>query len=223
VWGRRNSLKRFLSFVDRHANTHHAEDVPRVLKPSPRTVICSAEDFHKLIDLSPVWFRCFLMLCRYLGLRHNEARSLTPREWNPEERAITIHRKGQSVSTLPLPDELEPMFSLAASISLDEPVIRSLGWRHQSAHSLTNWWHSIKKKAGVDPQLNVHDLRRTVATALYDRTHDLRAVQQLLGHKRMDSTLYYIAPRDPEYLRGLLAELHPFNLAKAKPATEVKQ
>jgi signal transduction histidine kinase len=45
----------------------------------------------------------------------------------------------------------------------------------------------------------------------------------LLGHKHMSSTLLYIAPADPAHIRGLLAELKPFNLTSMKPATAVKQ
>jgi len=37
-----------------------------------------------------------------------------------------------------------------------------------------------------------HSLRRTKATLLYRRTKNLRAVQLLLGHAKLDSTVRYL-------------------------------
>ena len=48
-----------------------------------------------------------------------------------------------------------------------------------------------------------HSLRRRFATAAYDGSHDLRAVQQLLGHSSLATTQRYVATR-PETLREAL-------------------
>ena len=37
-----------------------------------------------------------------------------------------------------------------------------------------------------------HSLRRTKATLIYRRTGNLRAVQLLLGHKKIESTVRYL-------------------------------
>jgi integrase len=37
-----------------------------------------------------------------------------------------------------------------------------------------------------------HTLRRTKATLIYRRTKNLRAVQLLLGHSKLDSTVRYL-------------------------------
>ena len=47
--------------------------------------------------------------------------------------------------------------------------------------------------AGLDPRLfGTHSLRRTKATLIYRRTGNLRAVQLLLGHTRIESTVRYL-------------------------------
>jgi integrase len=46
---------------------------------------------------------------------------------------------------------------------------------------------------GLDPHLfGTHSLRRTKATLIYRRTGNLRAVQLLLGHTKIESTIRYL-------------------------------
>jgi integrase len=46
---------------------------------------------------------------------------------------------------------------------------------------------------GLDPRLfGTHSLRRTKATLIYLRTGNLRAVQLLLGHTKIESTVRYL-------------------------------
>ncbi len=46
---------------------------------------------------------------------------------------------------------------------------------------------------GLDPKLyGTHSLRRTKATLIYRRTKNIRAVQLLLGHTNLDSTVRYL-------------------------------
>ena len=46
---------------------------------------------------------------------------------------------------------------------------------------------------GLDPHLyGMHSLRRTKATLIYRRTENLRAVQLLLGHTKIESTVRYL-------------------------------
>ena len=49
------------------------------------------------------------------------------------------------------------------------------------------------ESAGLDPRLfGTHSLRRTKATLIYRRTGNLRAVQLLLGHTKIESTVRYL-------------------------------
>ena len=59
----------------------------------------------------------------------------------------------------------------------------------QYARLLSEWLGSI----GLDPKLfGTHSLRRTKATLIYRRTGNLRAVQLLLGHTKIESTVRYL-------------------------------
>ena len=59
----------------------------------------------------------------------------------------------------------------------------------QYARLLADWVASI----GLDPKVfGTHSLRRTKATLIYRRTGNLRAVQLLLGHTKIESTVRYL-------------------------------
>jgi integrase len=60
---------------------------------------------------------------------------------------------------------------------------------HQYARLVSRWVASI----GLDAKLfGTHSLRRTKATLIYRRTGNLRAVQLLLGHTKIESTVRYL-------------------------------
>ena len=59
----------------------------------------------------------------------------------------------------------------------------------QYARLVSEWIGSV----GLDPRLfGTHSLRRTKATLIYRRTGNLRAVQLLLGHTKIESTVRYL-------------------------------
>jgi integrase len=59
----------------------------------------------------------------------------------------------------------------------------------QYARLVSEWISSV----GLDPRLfGTHSLRRTKATLIYRRTGNLRAVQLLLGHTKIESTVRYL-------------------------------
>ena len=67
-------------------------------------------------------------------------------------------------------------------------VGRCMTTRHY-ARLVSGWIASI----GLDPKLfGTHSLRRTKATLIYRRTGNLRAVQLLLGHTKIESTVRYL-------------------------------
>ncbi len=59
----------------------------------------------------------------------------------------------------------------------------------QYARIVENWVAQI----GLDPaSYGTHTMRRTKASLIYRRTKNLRAVQLLLGHSKLESTIRYL-------------------------------
>jgi len=68
---------------------------------------------------------------------------------------------------------------------------------HGSAHLSTRQYARIVdswvRQLGLDKaSYGTHTLRRTKATLIYRRTKNLRAVQLLLGHTKLESTVRYL-------------------------------
>jgi len=68
---------------------------------------------------------------------------------------------------------------------------------HSSKHVSTRQYarivHQWVAAVGLDPTVyGTHTMRRTKATLIYKRTKNLRAVQLLLGHSKLESTVRYL-------------------------------
>lgn len=95
---------------------------------------------------------------------------------------LRVAGKGGHVRMVPLPDDLG-----------DQLAARPSGWLFPSSHGghLTAA-HLGKLVAAVLPgDLTTHTLRHRAATMAYASTHDLRAVQEFLGHSKPETTAIY--------------------------------
>jgi integrase len=64
---------------------------------------------------------------------------------------------------------------------------------HLSTRQYARIVHRWVERAGLDTSAyGAHSLRRTKATQIYRKTGNLRAVQLLLGHTKLESTVRYL-------------------------------
>jgi integrase len=68
---------------------------------------------------------------------------------------------------------------------------------HESPHISARQYARVVKSwvscIGLDPgDYGTHSMRRTKATLIYKRTKNLRAIQLLLGHTKLESTVRYL-------------------------------
>lgn len=60
------------------------------------------------------------------------------------------------------------------------------------ATQLDRPYRQLLRDAGITRRLTPHDLRRTTAVAMLEYTGDVRDVQALLGHRTLQSTIWYL-------------------------------
>jgi integrase len=82
-----------------------------------------------------------------------------------------------------------------ASLTTEDSLFPSRlhGSRHLSTRQYARIVDSWVRQVGLDKaNYGTHTLRRTKATLIYRRTKNLRAVQLLLGHSKLESTVRYL-------------------------------
>jgi integrase len=82
-----------------------------------------------------------------------------------------------------------------AALGPDELLFpsRRPGFEHLSTRQYARIVKGWAALIGLDPhEYGAHSMRRTKATLIYRRTKNLRAVQLLLGHTKLESTVRYL-------------------------------
>ena len=75
-------------------------------------------------------------------------------------------------------------------LSVPEPAACVTAPRTRHYARIVGWW---VKEIGLDPaEYGTHSVRGTKPTLIYRQTKNLRAVQLLLGHKKLESTVRYL-------------------------------
>jgi len=180
-------LRAFVRYVDLLSNTDLSPHVPRRPRPAPRSVTWTDDEYTLVLKHAPPWLAVLVIVARRLGLRVSEAR--TPRDWNRIDNSLTISRKGDNASTLPVPDELIAALTHCHSIAPDKPIMVTLGARGFSRQTISVHLQQTLQRAGIKRRIVFHDLRRTIATDLLVNSKDIRLVQRLLGHRNLPPLL----------------------------------
>ena len=171
-----------------------------------------------IIGAAAPYVKVWLLLCSDLAIRSGTAARLGPRNYDAQRRTLTFITKGGRNMTLPVTAQLDAIIAPLARLDPNESYVNLLhpsGTAGPTALRLA--MREIRKRIGIKKNIRPHDLRRTTANEIYTNTRDLRIVQAVLGHKRLDSTLHYLGHgSDP-------VDLNVLELAKLDTRAEVIQ
>ena len=181
----RASISSFFAFAHaRGAASWDGADLPAA--PVPRSVPRPASDEIIRAALARADDRATLMieLMAYGGLRRCEVATVKGADVTGQWLHVT--GKGGHTRVVPLPRHL------AARIR------KTTGWLFPGAID----GHLSARRVGeivgalLPDGVTAHALRHRFATCVYQRSGDIRAVQTLLGHAKLDTTMVYVAVQD---------------------------
>jgi len=126
------------------------------------------------------------------------------------------HGKGGKVRLLPLDEPttgwLQRYLKESRSLleaSPSEPALFLTGYGQRfSVSGLGNLVRQLLDAAGIHVSGSCHLFRHTCATRMLEGGADIRIIQQLLGHARLDTTAIY-AEVSIEHLKEVHARCHP--------------
>ena len=156
--------------------------------------------------------RLLLAVFAYAGLRRSELLVLDWQDVDLERRLVKVRRaKGGRQRIVPIHPVLEPLFVDYLQVRAGDPeptlFVGEQG-RRLSQTILTQTFLRYARAAGVTERKHVtpHTLRHVFASELLRAGANLRQIQELLGHKHLDSTQRYTRVTAHE-LRGAVKRL----------------
>jgi integrase/recombinase XerC len=201
----RSSIRRFYRWAMRagHIEINPADDLDpvRVTRALPRpTPTAAILDAYEVADRET---RLAMDFALYAGLRIGEVARLTFADVRGDR--ILVNGKGGKQRVVPLHRELRDAVggerSRRAELRDESPwIFPSRDGKHLTAGCLGK-----RVSDALGPGWSAHTLRHRFATAAYQATTDLRAVQELLGHAKPETTAIYAAAADDSLIAAVSA------------------
>lgn len=171
------------------------EHLPYGKRPKTLPVVLSKDEVMRLFAAIPnLNYRIILMTAYSAGLRLSEVARLRVGDIDCERMLIRVREgKGRKDRYVPLSAALLEVLGGRAKLA------RPTDWlfpgeragHYISPRTVARTCTTAARAAGIRKQVSMHTLRHCFATHLLESGIDIRTIQKLLGHKRLDTTTIY--------------------------------
>ena len=191
-----------------------------VHEPSKLPVVLSPEEVARLLDAATsLKYKTALSVAYGAGLRASEVVTLKITDIDSQRMVIRVEqgkgRKDRYVMLSPhLLDLLRAWWKLA----------RPQGWLFPgqnrlnplTTRQLNRACHAAAQRAEIDKRVSLHTLRHSFATHLLEQNIDIRVIQVLLGHAKLDTTALYTRVAT-KTIQQVMSPLDRITLTQAEP------
>lgn len=183
---RRTALMHFFTVLNGRSGSNPVKDVPKFREPDPEPRGVPFSELQKVFAVMPnSATRARVLVLAFTGLPPSTLMRLEPSAVHYDTATVTVPRrrkgKGTKTRTLPLTKEALQAFRL---------LTRFDAWGEFSRDALRHSLQRACRKAGI-PVIRAYDLRHSFATAVYQQSGDIKAVQALLDHSDQKLTDRY--------------------------------
>lgn len=185
---RLTSLKAFSKWAG-WGNLFDDYSAPVPAKALPHPLPEGIEGVYRLIEIAHQEnHKALVALCGLCGCRVAEALSIRHSDFDLQTMMLHIRGKGDKGRWVPVSARAWDILVIPVTRSFiegDRPIV---GLKDRFARQIIS---DLGERAGLRRHISSHDLRSTFATEIYNRTLDLRLVQELLGHSSSTTTELY--------------------------------
>jgi site-specific recombinase XerD len=142
-----------------------------------------------LIEVSEEHLRPLIVTAIFTGLRWGNVRRLKWTEVDLENSVINLEDSKNNERIYPLPDKVKQEITKLSRNG--SPYIFLNPETGKPWRDLRRAYKKAKQKAGIKRPFRIHDLRHSFASNLLMIGYDLKTVQELLGHRNINTTLRY--------------------------------
>jgi integrase/recombinase XerD len=184
--------------------------------PHTLPVILSREEVSRLIIAAGnLKHQTALALAYATGLRASEVVALKVSDIDSERMTLRVQQgKGQKDRYAMLAPVLLERLRVWWRVARAQGQMPDGGWlfpgldpiNQLSTRQLNRAIHAAAREARIDKRVSMHTLRHSFATHLLEQKVDIRVIQVLLGHKKLDTTALY-AQVATELLREVVSPL----------------
>ena len=172
-----------------------------VYEPRTLPVIMSLEEMTRLLQSAGgPKYQAALGVAYGAGLRASEVVHLTTGDIDRERMVIRVEQgKGQRDRYAMLSPTLLELLDTWCQHARAQRQMLPGGWLFPgqnpvnplSTRQLARAFHLARKAAGIDKAVSLHSMRHAFATHLLEHHEDIRIIQVLLGHKKIENTARY--------------------------------
>jgi site-specific recombinase XerD len=166
----------------------------KMKRPKILPVVLSKEEISRLIRATPnLKHKTILLMTYSAGLRLAELLNLKIADIDSKSLKIhVVQGKGKKDRYLPLSEKtLDLLRQYVKQYKPAEYLIEGVRGGRYSDKSVQSVMKQALKRAGIRKKATVHTLRHSFATHLLDEGTDIRFIQELLGHVRLETTQIY--------------------------------
>lgn len=158
--------------------------------------VLSAESVQRLIVAAPsLKEKLFLSLLYATGVRVSEGVSVRFADVDVDRRQLkVVQGKGRHDRLVTLPESLAPVLERLARTSRPQDFLFASPEnpaRHICPRTAQRWVQRAARLADLPSTTTCHSLRHSFATHLLEHGVDIRFIQKLLGHLRLETTTIY--------------------------------
>ncbi len=226
-----NSIVAALRFFFTHTldRPDLARKLFRVTYPRKLPVVLSPDEVARLLQATTcLKHQAALSVAYGAGLRVAEVSTLKVGDIDSERMLIRVERgKGGQYRNAMLPTDLLVLLRQWWQVGRQQGVMHRDGWLFPGQHAMkpisTRQLHRIVVEAAhaadIAKRVGPHTLRHSFATHLLEDGVDIRVIQALLGHAKLENTAFYtkVATRTVRAVISPLDKLAMFTGPEARP------